>query len=460
MDAGDIRATLEGLMEAVPVKDERWSARMAEIPRAIKGAFEKFDARAIEGEAATNAAHALTEFLPIGATPKPPKMILPGFIGYGILTISGQAGAGKTTAIVPTALTVAGLIGGPLAPSQWRHVVYVSEDVDQVRRIVLGVAGAMDIDPAQIEERFHLVEAVRLAPDDVVSVGDKYAELFTRRVECKSGMVDIEPLVVFDTKSAVFSVENENDNAQASALIQCVKQRFSGLPAWIAGHLAKANFGKAEAVQLSARGAGAIEADAHQTAYIVEDGGKRWMVLGKRRFEAKWTEVELVSDSREVTGEDEYGNLESFYLRWSIPTPTAVRREEARAVAAAEREQAEDTKARTAILEAVETAWRAGNPIGRTAAKAAVEKRGATAISVIETLLGEGFLHEVEVPVKMRTNGKRSHFLVRLTDSERKAHRDTGELPAEKTIIPAPWRKSSIPFVPDTNGQEAENYGV
>jgi len=45
MDERSVIDTLEGLMQAVPEKDERWRSRVAEIPRAVRGAFERFEAR-------------------------------------------------------------------------------------------------------------------------------------------------------------------------------------------------------------------------------------------------------------------------------------------------------------------------------------------------------------------------------------------------------------------------------
>ena len=401
------------------------------------------------------AAHPLTKFVPFTSDPKPPRMIIPGLMGYGIVSIAGQAGVGKTTAILPLAMIAAGLIGGQLAPRVWRHVVYVTEDVEQAQRIVAGAAGALGIDSKDLGERLHLVEAQRMHPAAVVQVGKSYAKDLTRHVDCTAGMVEVAPLVVFDTKSAVFDIPDENDASLTSEMIAAVKQNFAGLPAWIVGHLAKANFGRAEVGQLSARGSSALEADSNQTAFIVDDNGRRMLVLGKRRFESKWTEVELKSDSREVVGFDEFGDAQTFALRWSIPVPPAMGREEARQAAETARAQAEDTELRTAILNAVETAWLDGKPLNRTAARQNCGKKESKATGVIEVLLSEGWLYEVEVPPRLRRNNRRSHFLVRLTDAERRAFVSDGAIPREKSEVPAAWQKEQIPFVPDTNGEES-----
>ncbi len=58
--------------------------------------------------------HPLARYVDIGGTPTPPRWVIPGFIGHGV---------GKTTALLPLAMTAAGLHGDDLMPRQWRHVV-------------------------------------------------------------------------------------------------------------------------------------------------------------------------------------------------------------------------------------------------------------------------------------------------------------------------------------------------
>jgi hypothetical protein len=72
-------------------------------------------------------------------------------------------------------MTVAGLHEGlhPLGPKHWRHVVYIAEDVAQVQRIVAGMVehGGLGITHAEVRERFHLVAARRMSPEDVAAGG-------------------------------------------------------------------------------------------------------------------------------------------------------------------------------------------------------------------------------------------------------------------------------------------------
>jgi len=288
----------------------------------------------------------------------------------------------------------------------------------------------------------------------VVQVAQTYSERYIRFAphDLTDTQVAIKPLVVFDTKSAVFSMENENDAAEAAEMMATLKQRFNKFPVWIIGHIAKSSFGKTDA--LSARGSTAIEADAHQNAYIVAEGDNRYIILGKRRFEAKWTEIELVSEVAESTGIDEYGQIQTINIRWSIPQPPVMSRQEAAQAAKEESQGERDTDRRSRALNAVESAWVNRNPISRSqiAERANIKRNDAS--EVTNLLLAEGWLYEVEVPRELRLNNRKSHFLVRLTDEERRAVRETGIPPLHKIQLFPSWAKVSNPFVPDTNDKE------
>ena len=53
------------------------------------------------------------------------------------------------------------------------------------------------------------------------------------------------------------------------------------------------------------RGAGAWEGDAHQTLFVVREHEQRFIVLGKRRFEAQWQELAVETNSADVVTTDE-----------------------------------------------------------------------------------------------------------------------------------------------------------
>lgn len=417
----------------------------------IEAARRRLDhiAGAVPGRAAGDA-HPLAQFVEYDTTPKAVRWVIPGVVEHGVVTVSGARGVGKTTCILPLAMTAAGLHGpgDPLAPKHWRHCVYIVEHVEQAQRIVAGMVehGNLGIGAEDVRERLHIVEARRLDPAHVAQVGKLYRERFTRTVNG----VEVLPLVVLDTKAAVLDLSNENDNAEASRAVYALKQGFAGLPTWIIGHVAKAQFGRTDVAALSDRGAGSFEADAIQNAYLVQEGEARYLLLGKRRFEARWPELQVVSHMAEVTAYDEWGDPETTTLRWGIVTPADLSRQEARKEAqeAAERERRGDM--RQAIFDAVQIAWQAGNPLSKTGVKTTVSDFKKSDIwTEVEALLSEGWLYEVEVPKNQRTNTAKARFLVKLDTPEHEEFRRSGIVPAAKLVIPQSWRKPEIPPVPE-----------
>ena len=414
-------------------------------------------AGAAPGRAAGDA-HPLAQFVDFDTKPKAVSFIIPGVIQNDVITISGARGAGKTTAILPLAMVAAGLHhpDDPLAPKHWRHVVYIVEDVAQAQRIVAGVVehGNLGIKAEDVKERLHIVPAKRLPPAHVAQVGKLYRDRFTRIVKG----VEVLPLVVLDTKAAVLALENENDNSEASRAVAALRQDFAGLPTWIVGHIPKAQFGRTDVAALSDRGAISFESDVTQNVYLVAEGDQRYLLLGgKKRFEPRWTELQIVSHKAEVTAYDEWGDPVPTTLRWSIVTPPDMSREEARQEAQEAAERARRGDMRQAIFDAVQIAWQGGNPINKTGVKTSITGFKKDDIgNEVEALLAEGWLHEVEVPSKQRINSKKSRFLVKLDTPEHDDFMRSGIVPAAKLVIPQSWRKAEIPSDPEVEAENAE----
>jgi hypothetical protein len=383
------------------------------------------------------------------AKPAAPRWVIPGFIGHGVVIFAGAHGAGKTTALVPLSMLAAGLHGegDPLAPRHWRHVVYVTEDVEQARRILAGLIdfAGLHLDMRVAQERFHLVEARRLNADYVVQVGVTYRQRFARTVDG----VELLPLVVFDTKSAVLEMVKEEDNSEASAIMAALKQSFEGLPCWLIGHVSKANLTRADVVGLSLRGASAFEADAHQVLYLIKEADQRYLVRGKTRFEGRWPELLVKPGFAEVSATDEFGHSERVFLRWGIASPPEQSRKETQEQTKDRARKADAASLRDAARNAVETAWLEGFPLNREGVKAKVKRRATDVKDCIENLLSERWLHEVTVPANDRTNSRRSTFLVNLSNEEHDAIRRGGELPPAKLIVPKSWKKPGPPSVPE-----------
>lgn len=398
--------------------------------------------------------HRLTRFIDIGAKPEPPDWILPGFIAEGVALFAGGHGVGKTTTMLPLALAAAGVHPPdyPLAPKpdQWRHVIYITEDTAQARRIITGYGEYLDWPggrgvPERIQERLHVVEAVRDGAGHVAQAGAYYRQHYSRTVtttglDGREYTAELLPLVVIDTLAATIHLVNENDNAEASAAMAALKQQFAGLPIWIIAHTAKANLSRAEGI--TARGASAFEADAQQVLYLVNDGDKgRWLMRGKTRFESPWQELEIHSDSRTMTAVNRFGAEESLTLRWAVAVPPeggskAERQEQIKA----DRAERDRDALRVQILQTVREAFENSKRYNRAGLKSKISGNGQAKADAIAELLNDGWLFEVEVPKAERIRNKPS-FLVALDEAEREAFTTTGEIPAHKLTIPPDWKK-------------------
>lgn len=392
--------------------------------------------------------HPLALYVNLDVEPKIPRYVILNFIGYGLVIIAGIHGVGKTTAVLPLSMVAAGLHrqGDPLAPKHWRHVVYIAEDVEQARRILAGIVtfGGLGLDADTVRERLHIVEARRLEPAYVAEVATVYREQFARTVDG----VELLPLVVIDTKSAVFSMEDENSNSEASAIVALLKQSFENLPVWIVGHVAKANLTRSDVAGLTLRGASAIEADANQVLYLVKEGEQRFLVRGKTRFEAAWPELRIESKTATTTACDEFGGMQPLTLRWGIAFPPEQSRKAAQEQAQEAQREAETTALRDEVQDVIEVAWQAGFPLNREGVKARVKRNRQEVTDAIENLLNESWLHEVVIPTKERTNPKRSAFLVNLSPEEHEAVIRGEGLPPAKLVVPESWRKPAAPSVP------------
>jgi hypothetical protein len=409
------------------------------------------------GEIATGRVHpmSLRNALRLSARPEAVNFVVDGFIQEGVVFIAGQQGVGKTSALLPLALAQAGLHEpgyrfAPTKPERWRHVIYLTEDAAQVNRIIAAMVSRGLFTLEQAQERIHVIPATAMDAALFVQVRDEYADLFAD----ESG-VRLAPLVVADTRSACFIIESENDNAEMSELVAQLKQNFAGLPIWVMAHLSKETATRTNASTLSVRGAGSAEGDAHQVLFLVRDGDTRWLVRGKTRFESPWPELSLRSELVEVMAQDRWGDLVKTSVRWSVAEEPSQSRAELVEHSKAEREASEMAELRDEVRNAVQEACNLGHPLNREAVKAKVKKQRAAVIATIETLLTEGWLYEVVVPIKERTNPNRKAFLVNLSTEQHEAYRATGVLPRALLVVPQSWRKSPDPSVPEELGRMA-----
>jgi hypothetical protein len=273
--------------------------------------------------------------------------------------------------------------------------------------------------------------------------------------------------VVFDTWSASFALESENDNSETGRAVACLKQRFEDMPVWIVAHMAKTAQGRSDVVNLSARGAGALEADTIQNLYLVHEGegedAKRFLSLkGKKRFEPKHgDEFEIESHHASVEALDAWGDTERTELRWNTLKPVAANRHTLKAEAKANEAKEAQTQLRAAILSRLDIARMTGEPLNRSGLKAAVKGfQGQSIGDTVELLINEGWIVEVDIPASQRINVNKKAFLVGLKEEERRMLLAGQTLPPEVLAIPPAWKKAEIPSVPVENAEAPEKEAI
>lgn len=461
------RATIDAGDNWLKIGAESWNKfkRREHKQSESAAAAEDFEGEEIDPDTGeVRPKHPLARFINYEAEALAPEWVLPGFIGPGIVTIAGSAGVGKTSALLPLAMAAAGLHEAfyELAPKHWRHVIYITEDTAQARRLIAGMLGSsnLGLDRAAVLERLHIVEAMRLDVTKVAKVGKVYRDDFTRTVQG----VELAPLVVIDTKAAVLESEDENSNSEASRIVNVLKQGFEHLPTWVVGHIAKQQVGRSDLASLSMRGGSAFEADANQCLYIIKDGdapdAARYLVRGKTRFEAKWSELAIQSYTSTTTAKDQWGDEEEVTMRWAIASPGLRTRAQAKAAAQEDARAESEALTRDAILEAVTTAWLDKQPLNRGAVRTVIKRGAAITVSTIEKLLASGHLYEVHIPNGERLVKTRGTFLVSLTDAEREEFIRSGVVPESKLEVPPSWgkqgAKAQVDDVPGGNTSAIE----
>jgi hypothetical protein len=384
--------------------------------------------------------HPLLKFVPLDGEPKAPEWIIPGFISEGVLSIAGMQGIGKSTSIFPLALIAAGLIDGELSPGEcWRHVLYASEDVEQIKRIAAGLVRAGLVDPKLMDERIRLVQAVRTSSGELVVAGQLIAIELTRFV----GSEPIKPLVVLDTKSACLDSEDENSNSETSRIVADLKQRFDGLPVWLVGHVSKANFGRSDIDGMSTRGASSLEGDVQQTMFMIREGDTRWLVAGKTRFEARYRELRIDSHLETMTVRNRFGQDEVLALRFGIPSVPDVPRADAAKAAKDEAKQRDHADLRQQVLVALRAAQARGDRLNASRLRETLGRKVSAVLQAITELVNERWITEVFVPSNIRTHPKRDTFLFALTTEQHdQVVLDGHPMPPESAEIPASWTKA------------------
>lgn len=332
---------------------------------------------------------------------RPIEHTIDGFLASGVTVIAGAPGVGKTSLLVPLACSVAHLCpdGAALKPELRRHVVYVSEDSGQVQRVLYGIKAHYVPEKAgEFPTWFHIIQAVRSKPVALARAITQWRESYTYTAGPEQNGYQIEPLIVFDTSNATLDLDNENDNAEAGKAIAAIKQALGNASLWIVTHVSKVN-SREDVQNLSARGAGAFEGDANAVAYILNDeaiGECRYMVLGKRRFEPKFTELvfESHSDFRDV--HTDWGTTQRVWYRYGEPTIPGMTRAEMKRAIQVQKLEAAKVECKSRIVALVESAQSSGQVVNKTTLRENSGAKAAFASVVIDELVRDGHIESVK----------------------------------------------------------------
>jgi hypothetical protein len=202
--------------------------------------------------------------------------VIPSNIPEGVGLIAGYAGSGKSVAVTPLACTAAGFYEqeSDVVAKVHRQVVFFSEDDAQLNRSIYGIRKKLEQDGQKIAfeqfaKKVHIFPSQRITHDEMREKVLWAVKQFSID-HPKLGLV--APLIVFDTASANFDLDDENSSAQVGKAMACLKEihLVTKAPIWILAHLSKAAKGLTidELINTSARGSGAWEADCSWTAVI------------------------------------------------------------------------------------------------------------------------------------------------------------------------------------------------
>jgi hypothetical protein len=384
---------LQALDKWGDASNARWAERRAGVDRLVDGAARRLAQEQWgEDDDGRPLPHPLARFESPGLDEEPPApdWVLRGFMESGLTMLAGSAGVGKTTGLVPLACCVAGLAKeGPLKQPDWRHVVYITEQLAQARRVMRGYVDAGNADPAEVAQRFRFVKASRLPVDQVCQVRDAYAQFTRIHIGPDGQEHQLLPLVVLDTQGSVIQVDDENSNATISGVVNTLKQEFDAFPIWVVAHVPKA-LKRADAQSLTVRGGGAWEGESNGVFFFINEGGSRYLVTSKVRAEQTFSELKFDSSVGHLMVQGRNGD-ELVGIRWNVPAPGS-------AVARAARREANQAEAtanrhRAAILAAL-----ADGPLSTAQVKAQVTGRGTDVADALKTMAQAGELTKTDAP--------------------------------------------------------------
>ena len=302
----------------------------------------------------------------------PTEYVLDGFLPAGISVIAGAWGAGKSTNLVPLLASAA-----HLTPAEWgfhptlrRHVVWISEAPEQARDTIYSLAKAEgSASWGEFKEWFHLFSARR---QPIKKVARRVAKLIDELTWTTDTGFRVKPVIVLDTTTANIELENESDNTQVAAAMAVLKERMPGVPLVLVGHTPKAMV-RGDVADMTFRGAGAWEAEAVATYFLVHDHetDDRFLAIRKARFTPNYREVEFDFAGGSEIIPTPWGEPQSKSYVHGVPTKSSgeARRQAKREIEQERKEERQEkvsTERQKRILDLVRSAAAAGRILSRS----------------------------------------------------------------------------------------------
>lgn len=250
---------------------------------------------------------------------QPIEYLIDGFIAHSFSVIAGQPGVGKTTSILSLAMAVAG-INVPNSDAQCekpRKIIYVSEDLEQVKRTLFAYTKLFPIEAQLIASRFVLIESKRADVTQVLKLA----------YNVQKHILDNEtPWLIIDTANATLDIESENDNSEVGKFMAALKEIiYTKLKTSISiiTHTNKLISKKDD--DASARGASAFTGDATLTAVIfLDDEKNRYIRLTKHRYEPIHFEMQFETHIHSEPKVNRHGKLQDFRCIVTVPRVSSI----------------------------------------------------------------------------------------------------------------------------------------
>lgn len=270
------------------------------------------------------------------------RWLIDDCIAHSLMTVAGAPGTGKTTVLLSLLLTVAGFkvadinVETIIKSTTRRKVIVVSEDLEQVQRSLAGYCKRFGFDPTEVNDWIITIPAKRSSPEEIL----RLAANVERHTVIHPKGFPVAPLLVLDTASATWDLENENDNSEVGKFVSAVKETLHNIldaPILVVTHTPKTSNQSVEDVD--SRGASAFRGDFRTTGVVFglkESPDMRHFKLLKKRFEPLYEEISFRSEVLDEYAVDENGNAQIVRCRIAIPMPMTAEDRKQNAAKAAE----------------------------------------------------------------------------------------------------------------------------